>query len=140
MNQGCCAKYSASKGFSLLEVMVAMIIMSLSLTLLYQSVASSTNNSRVADEYVRALMLAESVLAANTFVTEPNLRLSDSHDKFDWEVLVWPVRETDMTRQGTTLDNLPDLHFLSVKVFWASRDTRREVDLLSIVPLQVGAE
>ena len=140
MNQGCCAKYSASKGFSLLEVMVAMTIMALSLTLLYQSVAGSTNNSRVADEYVRALMLAESVLAANTFITEPNFRLSDSHDKFDWEVVVWPVREADMTGQGKTLDFLSELHFLSVKVFWESRETTREIDLLSIVPLQVGAE
>ena len=94
MNQCFSDRYMAQKGFTLLEVMVAMVIMSMSLTLLYKAVASSTNNTRVADEYLRAVMLAESVLAANRRVTEPNLSLSDAHDKYDWELRAWPVQQS----------------------------------------------
>ena len=140
MNHGCCDKYSVQKGFSLIEVMVAMIIMSLSLTVLYNAVVTSTNNTRVADEYLRAVMLAESVLAANRLVTEPNLSLSDSYDKYDWELRIWPVHEEQDSARSEAGEVLPELHFLSVVVFWPSGEKRRSFDLLSIVPLQVGVK
>ena len=129
-----------SKGFTLLEVMVAMVIMSMSLTLLYKAVASSTNNTRVADEYLRAVMLAESVLAANRRVTEPNLSLSDAHDKYDWELRAWPVQQSEYSVNQKLGENVSELNFLSVAVSWPSGDKRRRVDLLSIVPIQVGVE
>ena len=140
MNQCLSDKHMVQKGFSLLEVMVAMVIMSMSLTLLYNAVASSTNSTRVADEYLRAVMLAESVLAANRRLTEPNLSLSDAHDKYDWELRAWPVQESQHSVNQKLEENLSELNFLSVAVSWPSGDTRRRVDLLSIVPIQVGVE
>ena len=117
-----------------------MIIMSMSLTLLYKAVASSTNSTRVADEYLRAVMLAESVLVPNRRVTEPNLSLSDAHDKYDWELRAWPVQESQYSVNQKLGENVSELNFLSVAVSWPSGDTRRRVDLLSIVPIQVGVE
>lgn len=140
MNQCFSDRYMAQKGFTLLEVMVAMVIMSMSLTLLYKAVASSTNNTRVADEYLRAVMLAESVLAANRRVTEPNLSLSDAHDKYDWELRAWPVQQSEYSVNQKLGENVSELNFLSVAVSWPSGDKRRRVDLLSIVPIQVGVE
>ena len=140
MNQCFSDRYMAQKGFTLLEVMVAMVIMSMSLTLLYKAVASSTNNTRVADEYLRAVMLAESVLAANRRVTEPNLSLSDTHDKYDWELRAWPVQQSEYSVNQKLGENVSELNFLSVAVSWPSGDKRRRVDLLSIVPIQVGVE
>lgn len=140
MNQCFSDRYMAHKGFTLLEVMVAMVIMSMSLTLLYKAVASSTNNTRVADEYLRAVMLAESVLAANRRVTEPNLSLSDAHDKYDWELRAWPVQQSEYSVNQKLGENVSELNFLSVAVSWPSGDKRRRVDLLSIVPIQVGVE
>ncbi len=140
MNQCLSGKYMAQKGFSLLEVMVAMVIMSMSLTLLYSAVASSTNNTRVADEYLRAVMLAESVLAANRSVTEANLSLSDAHDKYDWELRAWPVQQSQYSVNEKLGENVSELNFLSVTVSWPSGDMRRRIDLLSIVPIQVGVE
>lgn len=140
MNQCFSDRYMAQKGFTLLEVMVAMVIMSMSLTLLYKAVASSTNNTRVADEYLRAVMLAESVLAANRRVIEPNLSLSDAHDKYDWELRAWPVQQSEYSVNQKLGENVSELNFLSVAVSWPSGDKRRRVDLLSIVPIQVGVE
>ena len=140
MSHGLCDNYPVQKGFSLIEVMVAMIIMSLSLTLLYNAVATSTNNTRVADEYLRAVILAESVLAANRLVTEPNLSLSDSYEKYDWELRIWPVNEEKDSARGEANEVLPELYFLTVVVFWPSGEKRRSFDLLSIVPLQVGVK
>ena len=140
MSHGLCDNYPVQKGFSLIEVMVAMIIMSLSLTLLYNAVATSTNNTRVADEYLRAVMLAESVLAANRLVAEPDLSLTDSYEKYDWELRIWPVNEEKDNARGEANEVLPELYFLSVVVFWPSGEKRRSFDLLSIVPLQVGVK
>ena len=104
------------------------------------AVASSTNNTRVADEYLRAVMLAESVLAANRSVTEANLSLSDAHDKYDWELRAWPVQQSQYSVNEKLGENVSELNFLSVTVSWPSGDMRRRIDLLSIVPIRVGVE
>ena len=49
----------ADTGFSLIEMMVAMVILSLSLGVLYQAVSGATRNVGVAGEYLEATMLAE---------------------------------------------------------------------------------
>jgi general secretion pathway protein I len=50
-------------GFSLLEVLVAFVILALVATSLYRLFAGSLTNIGAADEYSRALLVAESVLA-----------------------------------------------------------------------------
>lgn len=50
-------------GFSLLEVLVAFVILSLVATSLYRLFAGSLANVGAAEEYSRALLVAESVLA-----------------------------------------------------------------------------
>ena len=51
------------RGFSLLEMLVALVILSLSLGALYQGATRAIQNTSVADQYTRAVMLAESMIA-----------------------------------------------------------------------------
>ena len=52
-----------ARGFSLLEVLVAFVILSLVATALFRLFGGALNNASAADDYSRAALLAESVLA-----------------------------------------------------------------------------
>jgi len=65
-----------ASGFSLIEMLVALVVLSLSLGVLYQAATGATRNVRVAAEYTDAVMLAESMLAEHSYVTEENLSAS----------------------------------------------------------------
>ncbi|MCB1775957.1 MAG: prepilin-type N-terminal cleavage/methylation domain-containing protein [Candidatus Competibacteraceae bacterium] len=52
------------QGFSLLEVLVAFAILSISLGVLLQIFATGLRNAGIADDYTRAVLYAESILAA----------------------------------------------------------------------------
>ena len=55
-------------GFTLLELLVAFSIMALSLGMLYRASGSSASNVADAERYQRAIVLAESLLAATESV------------------------------------------------------------------------
>jgi general secretion pathway protein I len=57
------APASRAGGFSLLEVLVAFVILSLVATALFRLFGGALNNASAADDYSRAALLAESVLA-----------------------------------------------------------------------------
>src|SRR5690606_40398158 len=55
-------------GFSLIEALVAMVILALSLGALYQAAAGATRNVRVDERYTYAVQIAQSLLAEHPFV------------------------------------------------------------------------
>ena len=57
-------RHSCQRGFSLLEVLVAFAILSISLGVLLQIFATGLRNVGIADDYTRAALYAESILAA----------------------------------------------------------------------------
>jgi general secretion pathway protein I len=53
-----------ARGFSLLEILVAFIVLALAMTILMQIFSTSLVGASITDKYARATMLAESKLAA----------------------------------------------------------------------------
>lgn len=123
-------------GFSLIEMLVALVILSISLGVLYQAATGATRNVRVAAEYTDAVILAESMLADQSYVTQENYSASGQFQAFQWSLSSWPVPYDDgldPEERGITAD---PLQFLQVVVSWPGRaGTFREVDLLTVVPL-----
>jgi len=78
------------KGFSLLEILVAFSIMSISLGILLRIFSSGLNTAMVAEEYTVATQIAESLMARNG-IEEP-LNIGEisgvEEEKYHWRVTV----------------------------------------------------
>ena len=130
---------SAASGFSLLETLVALVILSLALGALYQAAAGATRNIRVAEQYTCAVALAESMLSEHSYVVEPNMSLAGEFEEFTWQVLSWPVPDpagaTAAEDDPLPVQGLP-LQYLQVWVRWPGPSKQRELNLLTVVPFR----
>ena len=121
--------YSRSSGFSLIEMLVAMVILGLTLGVLYQASAGAARNVRLDERYTYAVQIAQSLLADHARLPPGGLQLSGTAgDDYRWELI------------GSPLDvdpSLPDatLYQLDVVVRWEG-DGSREVALTTVVPEQ----
>ena len=79
-------------GFSLLEVLVAFVILALVGTALFQLFGGALRNASVADEYSRAALVAESRLTAaaveNTPLREGGDQGTTDDGKYSWETKI----------------------------------------------------
>lgn len=83
----------AARGFSLIEVLVAFVILALVATALFRLFSSSLTNASVSEEWSRALQVAESHLAmasAAQPLKEASERGSDLDGRVQWETSVVP--------------------------------------------------
>jgi general secretion pathway protein I len=124
-------------GFSLIEMLVALVVLSLSLGVLYQAATGAIRNVRVAAEYTDAVMLAESVLADQSYMTQESYSASGQFQTFQWSVSSWPAVYDDGLDPEERAIAADPLQFLKVVVSWPGRGgAPREVDLLTVVPLR----
>lgn len=123
-------------GFSLLEVLVAFAILGISLGVLLQAFATGLRNAGMADDYSRATLYAESILAAigrETPLGEGN-HSGPIDDRFSWRSSVTPY-----------VDDMPDpeitkvrAYRVGVEVFWEGSSQTRSVALetLRLAPVE----
>jgi general secretion pathway protein I len=90
-------------GFSLLEVLVAFVIVALVATALFQLFGRSLNNASAADDYSRAVLLADSRLTAATVEASP-LREGGDQGVTDDGKYTWALRIEPYVGPGTTPD------------------------------------
>ncbi len=115
------------RGFSLLEMVVAMAILALSLGALYRAAGGATKAVAVDERYAYAVELARSVLANNAYVPEGGVNESGkTSGGFNWQVSAAPrVSATEGLPEGA-------LQNITVTVSWRDGRKTREVKLLSI--------
>ena len=81
-----------NRGFTLLEMLVAMTIMSMSLVALYQATAGATRNVGVDEKYSYAYLLAESLLAEYAAVNLAGMgKQGETAGGFRWQVSASPI-------------------------------------------------
>ena len=116
------------KGFSLLELMVAIAILGISLTALYQAVSGASRSARASERYVYATQLAQSVLALYQRVPTTGMNDSGSTDSgFEWFVEAWPYESQSPTMEPGLLQRI------TVTVVYDDSDSRRNIVLDSVV-------
>ena len=108
-----------------------MVILSLSLGVLYQTVSGATRNTRVATEHAEALMLAQSVLDQHRYVYDPEFTEQGVFGEMRWRVMVRPFDEriNSTERPGRQLEQVV------VRVEWGEATEPRSVELMTVAPL-----
>jgi len=118
------------KGFSLLEILVAFSILSVSLGILLKIFSSGVNTAMVAEEYTAATQIAESLMAETSVIESLDIGETSGNEveKYYWQVNI------EKMENPVIEDNVG---FMSVKVVveWDSRDkNKRYIELNSIKP------
>lgn len=114
-------------GFSLLEVLVAFAILSVSLGVLLQVFATGLRNAGVSDDYTQAALYAESILAAigREAPLSEGVHSGPINDRFSWRSTV------DAYTEGMpNSENVPVHGYrVRVEVFWQGMVQARSVRL-----------
>lgn len=90
------------RGFSLLEVLVAFVILSLVATALFRLFSGALGNASAADDYSRAMLVAESALA-EAAATKP-LRDATQTGSADEGRIAWTTRVAPYAPPGISAD------------------------------------
>lgn len=117
-------------GFTLIEMLVAMVILALSLGVLYQAAAGATRNVRVDERYSYAVQIAQSLLDEHTEVQSGGVSRSGVNGDFNWSLY------SENIPGGSDAPDAPDirLHRLDVVVSWGEPNPR-DVRLSTVVPV-----
>lgn len=122
-------EYRGQRGFSLLEMVVAMAILGLALGALYQASTAATRNVRIDEDYAYAVELARSLVADSTIVPAQGARRQgETAGGFRWQMQAQPLPRRRDSRLAPGL-----LQELLVEVSWLDGGKRRRVRLHSVV-------
>ena len=118
-------------GFTLIEVLVAFMILALSLTVLMRIFSGGLGNVALAGDYAQALQVAEAQLAG-IGVSEPlakGISEGEWNERFRWQRVVEPYRAWEADPNPA----LPASAFhVRVRVEWAHKGRTREVSISSL--------
>lgn len=126
-----------ARGFALTEALVAIAIMGVALSALYQSVTGATRNARVSVEYAEALALAESTMNELSSQIAVGASEQGQFGAYSWTINAEPI---DTIRQPKNDESDSDLALYTVVVHWAGGEQRREIALQSIAVDEVADE
>ena len=122
----------ACAGFSLLEILVAFVILALALGVLMRIFSGALSNTGLSERYATATLIAESKLAAVGVETplEEGEVAGESKSGYHWQTRV--KREVD---DGVAVDIAPTIGLFRVEVVvsWpAESDKTRQVKLVTL--------
>ncbi|MCC4264506.1 prepilin-type N-terminal cleavage/methylation domain-containing protein [Oceanimonas baumannii] len=108
---------SAHKGFTLLEVLVAFAVLTITLGVLLNIFSLAIRTTQAALEQQKAVLLAESKLAELDagLTLQPGVERGDFNDRFEWETRVEEYHSQGLMDNQTLL--IP--YRLSVIVSWS---------------------
>lgn len=108
----------ASAGFSLLEVLVAFVILALTMSVMMRIFSGGLRNVVLADDYSRAVLLAQSRLAELSVKPIEGEGKGEFDEKFRWRSMIHPWVD-DAAATGLAPPPLPvRLMEIEVRVAW----------------------
>ena len=118
-------------GYSLIEVLVAMMVLAMSLTVLFRIFSGGLRNVEVAAEYSRAVIIAETKLAEAGIAADlaPGESFGMEHGRFHWRRTVEDYRPFD----SIDSDSSPIAAYqVTIAIEWEHRGRMREISLSTI--------
>ena len=122
---------SANRGMTLIEVLVAFVILALAMGVILQIFSGGMRNARLAEGYSRAVFLAESQLAAVGL--EQALTVGEVSGQVNpdlrWRVNISPLDDGGASAQLATPMQLYQVH---VTVSWVDEGRQRQIEFGSL--------
>lgn len=118
-------------GYTLIEVLVAFMILALALTVLLRIFSGGVRSVSVSSEYARAVLIAESRLAAAGIdgVLAPGETSGIDDDRYEWTRTVHEY--TPSPDYKASVQNVP-AYFVTVSVAWPHGEGTRSIDISTI--------
>jgi len=127
-------KRADSRGFTLLEILVALSVMGIALTMVVQLFSGSLRMASLSQSYNQAAQLAERKMAEVMASEEPpdekgSTETGNFNESYTWEVVSTPYEELKPEdERGFPLE----LYRMEVKVTWKQAGKERRIILTSI--------
>lgn len=118
-------------GFTLIEIVVALLVLSIASAVIFEGFSVGFSNARTADDFAQAVLIAQSKLAP-TGVAEPlspSVTSGEALDKYSWTVTVDPIEVAP--GDGETPSQLRPFS-IAVDVVWSEGGTQRAVSLSTL--------
>ena len=128
LKRGMQIRTDKNKGFSLLEMMIAIVVMAFSFGALYSAVAGASKIIRIDEKYSYAHGIAESLLAVYATVPEGGIQEGGTTEGgFHWQVTATPI-------EGEYPAKLPlgSIQQIDISVYW-DEGQGRSINLHSVV-------
>lgn len=123
-------RHQQQSGFSLLEILVAFVIMGLVIGSILQLFGNSMRSVALSDEYSYAVKIAESQMATvGVSIPVESGNTSGSEDKFDWNIMIEPT-EFEYPEGAAPIPLYP--YRVKVDVAWQSGSRERHFELASL--------
>ena len=123
------SRLSRSQGFSLLEILVAFAIAAMALGMLYRVTGNNARQAGGLMQQERAMLLAESLLAA--YETVPPQGLNESAQGNDY---AWAISSRPYQTPANSAPQAARLHEVQVSVHWLDGNAPRSFELASLRP------
>jgi general secretion pathway protein I len=121
------------KGFTLLEIIVAITILATAILALVQMFSGSLNQTAQADRYLNGVYLAKqkfSQLEMANFETEADEGKFDSSEDYNWQLEVLPY-ESSLNNEEARIK----IQKISLRVYWEDQGQEKEVQLVTLKTL-----
>ena len=125
-----CGAAHKQRGFSLVEMLAALVVLGLALGALYQAASGATRNARLSAEYAIATTLAESELDAFV-ISRPDVGVTQRGRYGDYEWVRWVELIPEREQSG--------IGWMRIVVSWSGDSQPRTVSLSTIGRLSEGA-
>ncbi len=123
-----------ARGFSLLEILVAFAIAAMALGMLYRVMGNNARQVGGLAGHERAMLLAESLLAAHQTVPPQGVNEADQAAGYGWQIASRPYP----TPASNANPQAPRLHELHVAVHWQDGAAPRSFELTTLRPERLG--
>ena len=122
-----------SRGFTLIEIVVALLVLSITSAVIFEGFSIGFRNARSAEDFAQAVLIAQSKLAP-AGITEPlsaGTISGEERDKYAWTIRVDPVEIEPDKNDAATPGGLQPF-FVAVDVVWSDGGTERTVSLSTL--------
>ena len=119
------------RGFSLIEILVAFMILAISLTVIFRIFSGGLRNVALSEDYARAVLVAESQLAT-IGISEPleaGTTTGEWGERFRWQRMIEQYRAWEQDRELTVPVHA---YRVTVNVDWDHAGSTRNVTLSSV--------